>query len=1022
MASLLAACSQEELVPNVAGSAVNDSRPIVGNVVFGETNAETRYNYANGAMDADEKMGVYLMDEFRGWKDGCYIGELNNANKTEFTWQQNWWQMYNMVNYVQSNFTYLRQANGTFKNESAQLVEGNYLSIVPLNEKITNRRDLWYPINPVVELTAHDTKDNYYVGRNNQFFLGYNQLYREGANGNAALTVDPQLKGILTYAKFNIENVAANQFVVEKLVFTTAGGDALPTVAYVKPAEAPYSESCITYPSWLAEQISKADPTEKDVCNNVVGTLWDKTWWDQSVARDLVKYETTKSRIPYGLTGEASEVAYEYVFTFPNDVEGGVLLGGNNADDAADRVLTVSLALPPFYTVDGEELSWNDMLIEVHGKMYDPNMPILKEENGKWIENGKGGWRPGIVKYIDGSEGEVNAQFKLNDVKEFWTNNGMAIPETHVSLDDRYFAQEEFIRVSNTADLLNLMAARLTEPTTTGNIAFEVVAYGNGLEITQDVVDAMDTYEKQHDVTVTMNFDGTSEHGDAPIILADANIIERFAYENVDVILNADQTVSKKDIKGIATLTNNAKLTIKDKKLSPEYLINSEDKTTEKIIIETIGNVTIETKALHNYGKVIFGGTMAVKDININANGNVENSDATIHNFNVMNINGTLSVSDNIVNANDCLTCHDNVAVLNNNGTLNVKDLNNGYGDLGGVLNNNAGAELNVTGTLTNAKNAAVNNSGDGEIHTLTNNGTFTMNAGTVNVNWAFSGNEPVINGGKFNKNIYNVVSNKTHTYNITLKVINSDIEDEYADLSSEIGNVRLDEWDTEIKQDLELTAGNITALWTAVNKLRNLAKTGNALKTLKVDGSIVEAGAAEIVLNFDETLLITLEEGAEAPRWIKMTEAYANDLKKMVGTEVESLKLDGVGLDLITPEMELSFDKLTVVNTFRSPFSIQGVEGNSGKLITVDHFDYSGVGEVEKNGQKVLGFCISHGYVYVDQTVGEGAADHVTYVNRNISWFDGNGFLEATTATDGKRVFWKSEDRMWHDNSEKHK
>lgn len=1035
MASLLTACSQEELVPNVTGGAVEANRPIVGNVVFGEGNAETRYNYELGEMDADEKMGIYLMDEFRGGIYNTYVGELNDANKTAFKWQESWWQMYNMVNYVQSNYTYNRQPDKSFRNESAQLVEGNYMAMVPLNENITNRRDLWYPIHAEVDLAPKAGEKNYFVGRRNQFFLGYSQLYRNAGAEDKTLTINPYLKGILTYAKFNIENAAANQFIVEKLVFSDPEGRALPTIAYIKPAEETQAADN-TWPTWLNTTAQNCVKTQYDECGYLVGTLWNKDWWNQTVARSLVQYETPAGRVPYVHKADELEalkdVAYEYVFKFPESGEySGVLLAGDEAGGADNRTLTVSLALPPFETVDGKEFEWTDLEVEVHGKMYDPNMPIIEKVNGKWVATGKGGWRPGIVKEIGNDDGEVNGTFGLNNMKLFTTDKPMVIPEATVKLDDEYFAQQQAIRTSNTADLINLMNACLTNPQTTENIVFDVTGYGDGLEITQEIVDMMDTYEEQHDVTVEMNF-----FGDAPIVLMAENIIERFKYHYVDVVLNANQTVSGKNITGVATLTNNAKLTIDGKDVDAVQIINSEDKTLKKVIFETKNKVNIKTGSLINYGRAVFGGEVKITDADADDD---ENAGATVHNLNTMEINGTLTVSNNLVNANDCLTCHDNVAKLTNNGTLEINNnFYNGYGDKGGIFENNANAAFKVVSgepaeaKLINASGAVINNEGNGTVNILDNKGVINVKAGKVTVNHAIvesdggygenAGNVNVTDGAEFIKDIYNYAGFETHKYSFTLRVNNDEPKAAATDHSGELAKARKTSWNNVVNSNFDLTAGSISAVAKELKELNALEKNGVEQQTLKADGQVIRKGAAAIELTFDGTMELTQTANSDEAKWIEMTEADASALNEIVAAGIEDLTLNNVGINSITPEMNLSVDVLTVKNSMQKPISIEGVDGTSGKLIAVNYFDYSGVsysGDLTTGG--VLNFVINNGYVYVNQIVGEGSTDHVGHIVGNLKWYKGNGNLEAGTSVTGSRAHWNPANQMWHTNDEKH-
>ena len=278
-----------------------------------------------------------------------------------------------MVDYIHTNYSYEYDGETEeWVNRASRLNEGNYIALFPQNKVATNRRDLWHPIKGEVDLVDHTEYPRYYVNRDNQFFVGYEQIMRdqnaEDEDGN--LTANISMKPIMTYAKFAFENVAANDFKIKKVVFKLRGGLPLPNVAYVKPSRmvATYSTSQLGYniqgetkqhsvskvvaPWWSFET---ADNTavkagHENACGELLAwTKYDRTSFTQEAARYIVQYASTvDGHIPYGMTDEQAAPIYEYVFNFPADADILYGTGSKEADTPEDRTSKISIALPAF--------------------------------------------------------------------------------------------------------------------------------------------------------------------------------------------------------------------------------------------------------------------------------------------------------------------------------------------------------------------------------------------------------------------------------------------------------------------------------------------------------------------------------------------------------------------------------------------------------------------------------------------------------------------------------------------------
>lgn len=628
------------------------------------------------------------MDEFEYSTYGN-PGEALNANKTWWKYQDCWWNMYTLVDNIQSNYSYILNENGQWENPAAQLVEGNYFIMFPQNTLATNRRDLWHYINPVDTLEAYDNgKPNYYVGRDNQFFLDYQQIYRDDtpSDETGKFQLDVYLKPVLSYAKLTIENQTSSRLKVEKIVFKNKAGQPLPTIAYVKPRDL---------------KVAATDDVRKDECDNVLaeGLFDHNAFWTQDVARSIVDYRsTTDGYIPYGLTDDQATPAYEYSFIYPEAVE----LYSNRDADQSKTVTTVSIALPAFK-------GWQDMEVVVYGQIWDQS-----------INDGIGAWRPGIIKNMKDKDNQVFTLDKL----ALW-KQGEDIPVAVARIDDQSFYQMEEIRVATTADLISLLQARLKAASTNSDIAFEVHPYGNGLEITDEVVALIENYKKQTGRSVTVTFKRDLTQGTTPVILKAENCINLFKYDGVNVVVEEDQTVDPA-ISGIQNLANFATLTIN------ADLTVSAGITNDKTATIKVNDAIVTAPWFHNDGKLYLNDNATVL-------GEVENNLW-------LEVTGGVRVVGTIYNLNDCINCGKTEATIfvNENATLVVETLSNN--EKNGVVGNNGTINANkfinenrVENATKGTINAQLTNSGELNNHGLvtlySRNGGLSVNTGDAVIN-----------------------------------------------------------------------------------------------------------------------------------------------------------------------------------------------------------------------------------------------------------------------------------------------
>ena len=732
LASAFTACTQDELFDapalennNVAG------RPVAGVVTFVGDEVESRYNSEAAKFENGDQMGLYLMDEFKR------EGEPGNANYTHWNYQSSWWNMYGMVNYINSNYGYVfNSETNEWVNRASQLVEGNYIAMFPQNKVATNRRDLWHPIKANLDLVAHSSESRYYVNRENQFFVGYEQIKRDQKAGEETgeLRAAISMKPILTYLRMYIDNDASDKMRVRKVVFTKADKSNLPNVAYVKPMGIEMTdldaqkELGKTYnslnpaiegmkaPYWAwtnREEMAKFVGASYDCDGNITSVaaqgLYDRATFTHAAARSMVEYAVANiGNAPYGMTDTSS--SKEYTFNFPGN---GVELAGNYESNTDLTKVGISIALPAFN-------GWNEMKVVVYADKWD----------GKQ-------WVAGYISEISGTTGELNAAWNLSDMT-LWDNDLMSdFPTATLAIDNGYFTTMDEIEVGSDKDFYNLIKGRLADADTNLGVDLTVKPYnGTTLNVNQDVVDLIDAYAKKNGANkIKVTFK------DGKVKLNAENSIHKFNYSNVELTLNADQTITEPiEIRDenkkylVKKLTNGGQST-----LTVLNSLNTEVHNNGYMIVkkEVVNNKTMAgyVAELYNYFNLTLGkgANIEYMENQPGATTNVEAGEGEdIAYVNILRNNGSVDRCDNCrkaelnINAGELFanTLH-NFAVVNNESILRVAGMSNqelhvhSDGIQEAVINNNGsivgGSNYGVT--YFNLDNyATVNNSGNIEV------------------------------------------------------------------------------------------------------------------------------------------------------------------------------------------------------------------------------------------------------------------------------------------------------------------
>jgi len=508
---LLAACTQDEfdVQSGMNGNAALQDRIEVGKVAF-TTGADTRFDFGDAekiGWEDGQVFGLFLMDDWNEKGNAMGNGERPNANETDFRDQIVWNNMYSLHNYTQSNIPFkFKRATEEWSNDDA-LVEGNYFALAPaktqksaVNEGATairNRRDVWVYINPVQKFGNQPEGVNRKMTggiEQNQFFLGYKQLYRDQAlTDGEQLRLPLQMRPILGMVDLTIRNTSPYDFRVEKIVIKRLDNEEMPTLAYVRPdgnTKEDFPEALDGKSMWTVNN-PNGDPFEwgpafaqpydrkeiTDECGNKIDTyLYNEATWTRSAARSVVKYSYPgeKGFTPYGLTGEEAKAVYEYTLDFTGQNEEGETVGTElkSANDQANNYLHAYIALP-------HSMYLKEYEIVVYGKQY--NSSLLGENK----------WEDGIIIPKVGEYVEMPNPGEESDGRFTLQNVDLASQLTYVSATiefDRFRVEKRReATVSNAADLLRYLKMYEGESYNAGKSELFYITTTGDFTITQDL-------------------------------------------------------------------------------------------------------------------------------------------------------------------------------------------------------------------------------------------------------------------------------------------------------------------------------------------------------------------------------------------------------------------------------------------------------------------------------------------------------------------------------------------------------
>lgn len=597
---LLFSCTQDELTVKENGNGENvalQNRVKVGKVAFtdGENTADTRFDFRSGHWEEGDMFRLFLMDDWKGNNCGWGSqndGENENANATDFMEQITWNDMYSLSNRVSTNipFTY-NSGNERWENDDA-IVEGNYFAVAPakadgqqrkLLDGIQNRRDVWVYINPVQKFDNIVKNEGYMTDGidENQFFLGYTQVYRneQMVSDENVLQLPIQMRPILANIDLRIYNTDEIPFRAEKLVIRRLDGQAMPTLAYVRPCnntpedfgmrdddgekyytaqwtkmatdvnidafESRY-DLTLEDPTWQESKMyldwgpAFAQPyiveSTEDVCGNEeTNYYWTIASWTRTAARSVVKYAYPgeKGFTPYGCTGDIATPAYEYVIDFTDENGNGVVL--NNGEWIRPFIALPHNMYMREYTFTLYGQQWNDI-----DKVWEEGIIVPK---GADYDNG-------AIEIF-----ESDGSFALPDLD---LSQETSYIKATIMFDDYRPVKSRVVTTTNSDDLLNHLESYFGKQGESGfgsqtkNEIFYVTTLGD-FEVSNDLVNYVQALYNAYNATVgskALVYFTESKNGKVifPADLTNDHAIDLFYFSKQVNIVNKGVQIIEKPI------------------------------------------------------------------------------------------------------------------------------------------------------------------------------------------------------------------------------------------------------------------------------------------------------------------------------------------------------------------------------------------------------------------------------------------------------------------------------------------
>ena len=231
MAALFAACVNDDFETiGQQGNAVNDGRPVAGNVKLDFTKGggvDTRLSYEGQEIgyqwEATDEIGALLMDNV--------IAEYPETESLT------WLEKYKLVNDIHTSYRFTYDVNEKVWGCDAKMLEGNYFFAYPWESYDGERRVKHSLTNQTQEGVGAEIRRESYA--KNQFFIGYSQIMA-GTNDTEVLDSSVEMVPVLGAIQLQIVNTGTQTYHINKVVLKS---DQLYSTLTFDPTDAAYGKS-----------------------------------------------------------------------------------------------------------------------------------------------------------------------------------------------------------------------------------------------------------------------------------------------------------------------------------------------------------------------------------------------------------------------------------------------------------------------------------------------------------------------------------------------------------------------------------------------------------------------------------------------------------------------------------------------------------------------------------------------------------------------------------------------------------
>lgn len=216
--ALFAACTNDDFVTTSQNAETLNGRKLAGDVTLSfstEDDASTRLAY-NGryVWQENDQIGACLMDVIN-----------DNYGNPAVAWSE----QFNLVNYIQTNYKFTRDAEGNWNTE-AKLCEGNYFFSYPYNANMGVREA--YKFDAASQVITNTTNEGLFEAyAKNNAFVGYGDV-RATDEQSESMKID--MVTVFGSTGIKLKNTGTNKYTIEKIVLH---GSAVLNSATVNPTD-----------------------------------------------------------------------------------------------------------------------------------------------------------------------------------------------------------------------------------------------------------------------------------------------------------------------------------------------------------------------------------------------------------------------------------------------------------------------------------------------------------------------------------------------------------------------------------------------------------------------------------------------------------------------------------------------------------------------------------------------------------------------------------------------------------------